>query len=303
MESFSLSSSLNGPIKLEVYHDERGATNQDWLYHAFLFLPLENKNEVMKELIDFRKDWLKELHFKELGDTRTENRVAELWVDYFCRKGYEDFYFYLFGVNVLNLEKQLWKSQTRNAGIYNRFFQIGLYGALKWFFKCKTMNIVKVYSHKKTRESHNCFSTKTLQEIKLKTLLKEEPIVFESPRIKEIAGDHNETALNESYLIQFVDIILGTFGHIYDREGGREGKDLCAKIMLGHGLPKKLMKINSHSRYYKKFAVNFFPRTRLSMDEILNKDPKYLYGNHFYNEREIKFNTQNQLSLKMQSEV
>lgn len=302
MESFSLSSPSDGALELEVYHDERGATNEGWLYHSFLCLPTENKNRVIEKLCDFRKktDWQEDLHFKDLGSTVAENRLAQLWIDYFCNEGYKDFYFYLFGVNCLNLEKRLWKPPTRGIRIYNKFFQMGLYGALKWFFikQGNKVNIIQIYSHKKTRGPHDNFRFEPIQEINFKAQLKEEPIDFKSKQIKEIGSDRNETGFDESHVVQFVDIVMGTLGHIYDRETGKRGKDNCASVMLQYGLPKKLMAINPNSRYYKRFAVSFFPKAKLSKDEILNRHKNY-YHNHFYSEREIKFGTQNQLLLEM----
>ena len=62
-------------ITVSVYHDEREITNE-WLYHSFLFVPVQNEKDVLNLLNEARRrsGWEKELHFSNLEKTETENR-------------------------------------------------------------------------------------------------------------------------------------------------------------------------------------------------------------------------------------
>ena len=64
-------------ITLNLYHDERKIPSQ-WFYHSFCFVPVENENKVLEALIHHRKQsaWEKEIHFKDIDNTRTENDLA-----------------------------------------------------------------------------------------------------------------------------------------------------------------------------------------------------------------------------------
>ncbi|MGQ9801692.1 MAG: hypothetical protein ACUVRL_08525 [Candidatus Saccharicenans sp.] len=115
-----------------IYHDEREIPAK-WLYHGFLFMPLDCEDLVFKSLIEKREEttWQKEIHFADLKKTRKMNELATRWINLFCCSHHKLIYFYLLGIDYTNLEKKLWYDRaTRDYKIYNRFFQIGIYGAI-----------------------------------------------------------------------------------------------------------------------------------------------------------------------------
>lgn len=292
-------------ITLNVYHDEREIPKQ-WLYHSFCLIPTDKEKNVLDTLLSHRKKstWNKEIHFKELEDTRTENDLAVRWVNYYGGEGFNDFYFYLLGIDLQRIEKRLWQSGTRNHRIYNRFFQIGLYGAIKWFFLNPNSGysrviINKVFSHERSREDRDEFHTRPIFETLQKSLEKCENIIFNSYQITEVASNHENEPNNPeaSHLIQFVDIIMGTFSQIFDNTSNHEGKKLCANAMLRHELPKEIMNINPNSRYYKKYAVSFFPSMKISERDFFNKSPEYLKANQFYTMRDMEYTLKDQMTL------
>lgn len=68
---------INVPAKVitvNVYHDERQIPKK-WLYHSFLFIPTHKEEAVLNSLngARFESGWRKELHFKELQETKREN--------------------------------------------------------------------------------------------------------------------------------------------------------------------------------------------------------------------------------------
>lgn len=292
-------------ITLNLYHDERRIPGQ-WFYHAFCFIPVENENKVLEALACHRRQstWEKEIHFKDLDDTRSENDLAIRWVNYFGSEGFNDFYFYLLGINLQQIEKQLWKSDTRTHRIYNRFFQIGLYSAIKWFFLnstvgCNSVVMNRIFSHERSREDKDEFHTKPIFETIEKSSDRGESISFNSYRIIEVNSDHEKepNSPSASHLIQFIDIIMGTFSQIYDNTSKQQGKKLCADAMLRCGLPGKIAGVNPNSRYYKKYALSFFPLAKISKKDLAEKTLQYFKAGQFYSERDMTYTSKGQMVL------
>lgn len=292
-------------ITVNVYHDEREITN-NWLYHSFLFIPVRNEEDVLNSLNEARQKsgWEKELHFVDLGNTETENCLALKWIDLFSQFLFEKLYFHFFGINYRNLEKRLWSKPQRDSKIYNRFFQIGLYGAIKWFFLTggfEKVSVQNIFSDKKSRRGEDRFHTQPVEEIEMKSLLKGEDIMFEHSEIIGIDSDHEKERgyPSKSHFLQLVDLIMGTFAQIFDNTSKTKGgKLLAADRCLSFTLPVKLMQYNPNSRYYKKYAISFFPKQRLTKEQILQDDIRSNV-NQFYNERKMEYAIRNQLQLKV----
>lgn len=281
-------------VTVNVYHDEREIPNK-WLYHSFLFIPIQNEEDVLTSLDKARQksEWDKELHFADLEKTDTENSLALEWIDLFSQSLFEKVYFYFFGVDYQKLEKTLWGKSERDFKVYNRFFQIGLYGAIKWFFLTAGFEVVfvqNIFSDKKSRKEEDRFHTQPIVEIEIKSSLKEENIIFQKPEIIEIDSDHwqERDYPLKSHFIQFTDLIMGTFSQIFDNTSIQEGKCMVADKCLKLELPTKLMKYNPNSRYYKKYAISFFPERSLSRKEILESETTSKV-NQFYRERPMKY--------------
>ncbi len=294
-------------IELNVYHDEREIPRQ-WFYHSFCFIPLQNERKVLNTLCSHRREstWESEIHFKELKGTNTENDLAKRWVDYYGNEGIDDFYYYLLGIDLQMIEKRLWKSGTRDHRIYNRFFQMGLYGAIKWFFlnpdaRYHEVIINKIFSHERSREDKDEFHTRPIFETLQKSLSSDEVIIFKTYKIKEVKSDHEEEIKHPdaSHFIQFADVIMGTFSQIYDNTSNHEGKKLCARAMLKCELPGKIMSFNPNSRYYKRYAVSFFPKAKITERDFFDKTPEYFLKSQFYNKRSMAFTSKGQMTFNM----
>lgn len=291
-----------------IYHDEREIPGK-WLYHGFLFIPIDYEDQFLKSLEDERKkcEWEKEIHFADLNDTQTMNDLAVNWIRLFCCYHYKSTYFYLFGVDYTKLVKQLWVNhKSRDYKIYNRFFQIGLYGAIKWFFLNRTVDfqkvtIEKIFSDAKNRTPRDKFHSKPISEIEFKASIKDEPITFNYSEVVEVDSDHliEKTYKKESHIIQYVDLIIGGFSQILDATSKHEGKCQIAQSLLSYNLPEELMgyeKMQFESVYYKRYAISFYPRKKLSESEILNSKISTQI-NQFYNKRSLQINQKIQPKL------
>lgn len=294
-------------IQCSVYHDEREIPNK-WLYHGFLFIPVNFEKHLLDMLMKERKEstWYSELHFADLKDTGTMNDLAIRWTRLFAYSLYEKTFFYLLGVDYSKLAKDLWDRKERDSKIYNRFFQIGLYGAIKWFFLNETAGFQKVvikdiFSDLKSRPPLDKFHSQPLTEIDFKAIIKVEPITFECLRITEVESNHKKETRyeSESHIIQFVDLVLGGFSQVLDDTSKHQGKNEIAKMLVNNRLPEEIMGYNQlhfKSVYYKKYAVSFFPKEKLSKDELVNKSI-FAQKNQFYNERTLAFCNKDQINL------
>jgi hypothetical protein len=292
-------------MQCNVYHDEREIPSK-WLYHGFLFIPVHLEKEIIDMLAKERKEstWEKEIRFSILRDTRTMNALAFRWIKLFRDFLYDKTYFYFLGVNCSNLAKNLWDAKTRDFKIYNRFFQIGLYGAIKWFFLNQSANFKKVviqniFSDAKSRTPQDKFHSQPLEEIDFKALIKNEPILFKNDGIIEVDSDHyKETRyINQSHIIQYVDLIIGGISQVLDDTSSHEGKHRVAEMLVKAEIPRKIMGGRKFkSIYYKKYAVSFFPKNKLSKDEIINESV-FTQKNQFYDERMLNFCNKDQLTF------
>lgn len=289
-----------------IYHDEREIPNK-WLYHGFLFIPCENETTLLDILDNARSitDWSSPIHFHALRNTYMENRLAELWILSFCNDLPQLCFFYLFGVDKMKLTKTLWIGQTEDK-IYNRFFQIGLYSAIKWFFLNETagykqVTVNQIISHAKDRPEENRFKTQPIEDIQFKSEIKRENIVFKHPIISEISDDHRIESghSKRSHIIQFVDLIIGGFSQIFDYTSKHYGKCIIADKLCTSNLPQEIIYPKSPkfaSYYYKKYAISFFPKAKASEKDILERNIAAI-GDQFYNYRDLGYTTKYQPDL------
>ncbi len=294
-------------IRCFVYHDEREIPKR-WLYHGFLFVPIGFKKQLIDTLEKERaaSTWEKEIRFSNLKDTRTMNDLAIRWANLFCNSLHNSTYFYLLGVNYTNLAKDLWNTKTKDFKIYNRFFQIGLYGAIKWFFLnqnagFKKVVIQNIFSDTKSRTPQDKFHSQPIAEINFKAVIQGEPIAFtfKSLEITEVDSNHDDEAKykDESHIIQYVDLTIGGISQVLDNTSNHEGKCKVAEILVNADLPKVIMGGRKFkSIYYKKYAASFFPKNKLAKKEIINKSI-FTQKNQFYDERILTFCNKDQLNF------
>lgn len=279
-----------------VYHDER-FSGKRWLYHGFLFVPVMDKEAVLTELDGSRRTtgWAKEIHFKDLQTTRNENDCARLWIELFCTSIFRRAYYYFFGVDQSRLAQGLWKAGTRNARVYNRFFQIGLYGAIKWFFlnpktAFERVEILKVFSDAKHRVPGDRFHEQPIQDLLSLAGSRQEPIEFLHKRIIEVESDHRKEKNYplDSQLIQLADVLTGAMGQTIDNTSGHTGKSAVSRVLARHDIPNAVMNYHYKSPYYKRVMTAFFPRHLVNRNDLLD-DAIFSKRDQFYNSRNLVF--------------
>ena len=131
--------------------------------------------------------------------------------------------------------------------------------------------------------------------------MKDENIRFENSEIVETETDHRIECddSEERQLIQYVDLITGGFSQVLDYTSKHLGKCIVADTLCNNLLPFDVIypkRPKFHSPYYKRYAIAFFPRTKLSKVEILGNTIS-LSRNQFYHYRDSKYLNRIQPSL------
>jgi len=289
-------------ISIHIFHDER-RFEKDWLYHGLVIIPDDFINYVFDRLQICRSisNYYRELHFCEITSEQYSNKIklAREWINFFLNEFYKLGYFYFFGVFLRNIRHDFFgvKEDRRSQiqyRIYNRFFDISLFSALRFYFKDYDKVIVSnIFSHASDRPEEDPFPQHSIYKITKRNI---ENISIKTLKIIQINSDHNEEKRfpKESHFVQFADNILGVTAQVFDCSSKKE----CF-IELGNMMLPFIQKItenpyNKNSDYYKKYIVSFFPKTSLSPRQIYLAHGK----NMFFYKRELKLQTRNQLKLQ-----
>jgi len=200
-------------------------------------------------------------------------------------------WFYFFGVNLKNIDYQFFgtasNGQDRHSRIYNRFFEIGLFSACRFFFdpSIEEVEILRIFSEKRGLADTNPFLTLAPHKINRR----ESNIVVKSKQIIQVDGNPSKEKDNPEYcdILNLVDVLMGAFSQALDYTSGSRGcSEGAEKIMP---VCKRLSETpyNKNSHYYKRYAMSFFPKSKQSVSTIRN------YGirppeDQFYSRRTIR---------------
>ena len=137
MSGFELSSEVT-QRRVLVFHDER-ELKHNWLYHGVLVVEASSVQGLSQFLSDTRKQSgsQKDVHFVDLNGRSCGSKttkLAALWARAAFEEVWTYYRFYLLGVALSNLDRSVFGNDKRtvNQNIYNRFFEIALFSALRW---------------------------------------------------------------------------------------------------------------------------------------------------------------------------
>jgi len=283
-------------IEILAFHDERIVPN--WLYHGIVLCDVSKITSLRNALLSAKEkancDPNKRIHFSELrssshGSSKTGTAVN--WAQLFVEKLYQDMWFYFFGVNLRNIDYQLFgtasSGQYRHARIYNRFFEIGLFSACRFFFdpSIEDVEILQIFSERRDLGEANPFLTLTPYKINRR----ETNVVVSGKQVVQVDGNPLKETDNPECcaIINLVDVLIGAFSQALDYTSkSRACTEVAEKLMP---VCKRLSETpyNKNSRYYKRYAMSFFPKSRQSVSMIRN------YGirppeDQFYSRRTIR---------------
>lgn len=288
-------------IKLDTYCDEihrvTDNSGSTWMYMGMLFVRHDQKEALLKELLDMRCiqrnswEWDEsqcpykcgyhdrndtEIKYSDLHRSNARYRIACRWLnDFLIEKNNRGnrgmVYFNIIGLNLTNMNLEYFGSdKSRDLTIYNRFFRTVLKGGAKYFFsEYDNIIIETLYHDKGSQQMHNYFPWYTGYRLNLedddKILVENEDVVFVDSNHR-IYLNEDGNLRNESQFIQFMDLILGSIYCCLHNPAERKEKKGVGQIMMP--LLQRLLNnprnVNSNYHYYRKQQISFFPKNRLT---------------------------------------
>jgi hypothetical protein len=186
---------------------------------------------------------------------------------------YEYIWFYLLGIDLTKIDYALYRfsggTQGKNFSIYNRFFEIGLFSACRYFFdyRAERIEILDIFSEERTLESSDPFLT----YIPYKVNQREGNVEVKCRQITQVSGDPLRERVHPEYVntLNFVDVILGAFSQSMDWTSSQSGCKEIAQTVYPVCWRLSEKPYNKNSKYYKRYAMSFFPKARHSRSRVM----------------------------------
>lgn len=286
-------------IELLAFHDERELKREKWLYHGFILCKVKKCAMLINDLIDKKNEAKcpigERIHFVELTSRSTgspSTKTAVKWAGLFRDTWYRDdrgVFFYLLGINKRNINYDAFgprsNGQDRHFRIYNKFFEIGLFSACRWFFDSATVDIEieDIFSEERSLGKHNPFTFYAPYKINQR----ESNITVKTKGITQLSSKPSgeRTFPDYVHILNLTDILVGSFSEVFDYSSTQDG---CVEVAEKlYSICDRLSQnpFNKQSRYYKKYATSFFPKRKLKLSEILQSETSQL-NNQFYYKRQ-----------------
>jgi hypothetical protein len=246
-----------------LFQDEAGCKESNFFYHGFLLVNNKYGKMILQEIINAKgeKSRDSEITFKEIRKEDYRVRIATKWLelaDKWLREG--KIRFYVLGINKSNLKNFWSNSWSFEKNVYLRFFEIGINGLTSWFSKdpklIKPLKITHIFYE------YGNYNDERKNKIKwLKSLegYKHCEAIYSNP--KKQRGKDNKLC-DFSNLIQFTDILLGVTKYSFIPINNEHiGKQKCIDkfVDIIERFNDKEKAYRTNSRYYKRYALQFFP--------------------------------------------
>jgi hypothetical protein len=263
-------------LELIVFHDEREIPKK-WLYHGYILCKPENLRSLQNQLASMKSKAScgpdKRIHFSDItshssGSSRTKTAVN--WAESFVKRLYEYIWFYLLGIDLTKIDYALYRfSGSTRGSIYNRFFEIGLFSACRYFFgyQSERIEILDIFSEERTLESSDPFLT----YVPYKVNQRDGNIEVKCRQITQVSGDPLRERVHPEYVntLNFVDVILGAFSQSMDWTSSQSGCKEIAQTVYPVCWRLSEKPYNTNSKYYKRYAMSFFPKARHSRSRVM----------------------------------
>ena len=274
-------------------------------YHGYLFCSEDSLDWLCHRLKQIRSDVGceedKRIHFKELrsgcsGSTRTKTAVG--WAKFFVNDMYGKAWFNLLGINLQNVDYDFFgppaDGGARDYRIYNRFFEMGLYSACRFFFDQSTdlVEILDIFSEARSLTSSDPFLIHAADKIGRRR----SNITMNCTKVTLVAGDIRKERDFPEYvdIINLVDVLIGGCSQVFDYSSrSKTGCEEVAKILVPICERFTTTPYNPKSRYFKKYSATFFPKKRITFTDIMRigESPP---PDQFYHCRQLMFCQHNQ---------
>lgn len=272
-------SEIDQTSKYVLFHDESDCKKTNFLYHGFLFIRNKNGREILEKIKEIKNSHIKEkkeIHFERLNQHSgspygAKTKVALEWLD--NTKGWlgkGSVLFYCFGVDKNNLKNFWTKPNSYEKNVYLRFFEMGMKAAIRWF---NLDNITHTFldsgKYDKDRQKRVCWLNSNFFNSRLSHEV--------SPKnTRPLDSDENKSNSEFSNFIQLCDVLLGVVRSSFcELSDNQKGQKECVDNFIDviERFNNKRKAYNNHSRYWKKFCIQFFPSSNnLTKKEFLSGD-------------------------------
>ena len=299
-------------IQLSVYCDEIKESvltnpygdNEKWVYLGFLLVPIKQKNQLLRALLDARcgnshpREWGKctelcdhhrkndrEVHYQELRRADVFH-IAKRWMRFFLTDKRLT-YFYILGINLTRLQYDFFgkaRGAERFYRIYNRFFRTALQKSAKSYFSDYTNILIDhIFHDTGDIAGYEAFPWHTIYR-----LSEDDKIRFRCKEIEFIDSNHHVSGSEESHFIQYVDLLLGlTYNCLHANATSTNTKKLS---LLMSEITRRLLEapgnINSSYKYVNRLCIDFFPKHSIGTEDDLVTQALRL--DSFYKDRTLR---------------
>ena len=145
--------------------------------------------------------------------------------------------------------------------IYNRFFEIGLFSACRFFFDpaIEDVEILRIFTERRDLGGKNPFLILTPYKINKR----ETNIAVKSRQIIQVDGNPLKEKDNPECcdILNLVDVLIGAFSQAFDYTSKSRACTEVAEKLISICQRLSETPYNINSRYYKKYVMSFFPKS------------------------------------------
>lgn len=302
-------------IDIGIYFDEIEPEEQsNYIVIGALFIPLNKKQEVLSNLLNKRclhtdnATWHKdpnccplypkyckelwhqlndtEIHFTKIhkNSAPSKKTISINWLEYFKESNYSYFNVLFIDLDKLNLND--FGDEKQRTNVYNKFFRTAInYGLKKFFSEHSKVNVKEIYYDRKDDlERHYFFNLTNINKLNLDLGNSKYKV---DCKVEFINSNHKkEDGLdNESHLIQFVDLLLGTIRHNLFYISNDLFKTTIASTMT-----YVLKKLRDSPKTNKNLNISLFPINSKITGKDLYSNSIEFYKNEFGDISNLPFN-------------
>ncbi|MDK2886472.1 MAG: hypothetical protein PWP54_1030 [Thermosipho sp. (in: thermotogales)] len=286
---------LKKDIYVNMFVDEKKKVNNRWNYIGMLIV----KEEFEEEIISFFKrtqeeEKVKEMKYENVKINGGKYNVAMKWLDFLC-DGFLSHPECKFFVNILGIDMEKLdyscfgakKEMEKYYRSYGRFFRTIIKSSWSHFFKNKDFNYVirKVFHDTEgVLENEQPYFKRQLK----KAFEEDESLQIEDMEIKFVNSNPSKEKVYKeySYLIEFIDLVLGVVSFAFDDEKAK-AKKLQARKKMVLKIDDILQQItynkaSYYKAYLKNFDISFFPKNtyneNIPIESLFYKRKPRIFG-------------------------
>lgn len=252
---------------VSAFHDERQVGS--WLYHGLIIVERRHWDSLDAALRRARErsGCGRPVHFHELNSSSSGSRRTKLalaWVRGLDAELLPLIRFFLLGIDLTKSDRRFFgdESSTRKelaTRRYNRFFEMALYVALRWFFsEYDDVELESIYAEERSLPTDDPFLYHAPYKINLRdSNVRVTASQVTVVRAKDPSCGHAPAVVDA---LQLADVYVGALSLVLDASGNQRGCCEVADAVVPRVRKMSESPFNISSRAWKRVAMRFFPK-------------------------------------------